>query len=399
MFTRTNPRLGDYELLEQLSEGDLGSVYRARHEGSGRIVAVKQFSESVCKNDRFAQRILREIRASSKLDHPNIVQVLEASRDSSGRIFYVMEFVEGESLGQRIDARGRLTPDDAVRIITQVAQALQYAHQNRIIHRDVKPDNILIRTDGHAKLTDFGLAKDDADGVEVTRALTGLGTPHFMAPEQYEDARSATSLSDVYGLGATLYNALTGRLPFADCNSLAALARKVKGDIPSPRDLVPDLPPGVDDAIRRAMHPDPSKRPQSCLEFIQRLTADTDDITLSRRLKAAPPSAVERRLHPRYSVQYGTICVLDTGVVSGEEAEEWPARIVDISQTGIGVILARRFERGTIFNLELPRETHCSRLALQVQVVRLRKEPFGHWFHGCILLEPLAAQELQTLLT
>src|SRR5262249_21557363 len=128
--------------------------------------------------------------------------------------YMVMEFVDGPSLGDRIEREGRLPEAEAVRVITQVAQALHHAHRQQVIHRDVKPDNILLAADGRAKLTDLGLAKDCEAGPALTRASTGLGTPNFMAPEQFRDAKNADPRCDIYSLGATLYMAITGELPF-----------------------------------------------------------------------------------------------------------------------------------------------------------------------------------------
>lgn len=397
---REHKVVGRYELVEQISNGSMGNVFRARDRESGATVALKLFTSVVSANEKFGQRISREIGAASKLDHPNIVRVLEFGKDT-GRAFFAMEFVEGTSLGQLIENGGKVEEDDAVRIITQVAQALHYAHNRRVIHRDVKPDNVLVRPDGHVKLTDFGLAKDGDDERELTRAATGLGTPHFMSPEQYEDARNATALSDVYSLGATLYTAVTGKLPFADCTSLVALAKKAKGDIPSPRDLVPSLSEHVDNAIRRAMHPDPAKRPLTCLHFIQLLSEGRKSRKRSggiSTLSTTRPLSDERRNAERHAFRLGTLCVINTGASGGEAPEEWPTRIVDVSETGLGVMLARRFEKGAMFCIEVQGDATHKAVSLRVKVARVKKEPLGHWFHGCQFLYALSTDDLRALL-
>lgn len=393
--------VGRFELLERLSDGSMGSVYRARDRDSGSIVALKLFTSVVSANEKLAQRISREIQAASKLDHPNIVRVIEFGKDT-GRSFYTMEFVEGCSLGQMIETDGPIEEESSVRILTQVAQALHYAHNRRVIHRDVKPDNVLVRPDGHVKLTDFGLAKDGDDDRELTRAATGLGTPHFMAPEQYEDARNATALSDVYSLGATLFTAVTGKLPFADCTSLIALARKAKGDIPSPKSLAPKLSEHVDAAIRAAMHPEPTKRPMNCLFFIQMLSqgrkARKRSGPISTQSTTRPATeGSERRAAERHSFRIGTLCVINTGATGGEASEEWPTRIVDVSETGLGVILARRFEKGAMFAIEVQGDARSPAVTLRVKVVRVHKEPLGHWFHGCQFLFSLSEDDLRSL--
>lgn len=272
--------VGPYEILALIAEGGMGTVYRARHRETGELVAVKVFPASMANNSVLLQRFEQEFRAASRLTHPNIVRALEFGRD--GKVPYiVMELVEGESLGQRVERDGRLPEAEAVAYMVQVAQGLHQAHQQGIIHRDVKPDNILVDGRGQAKLADLGLVKDlDAD-LDLTRTGRGLGTPHFMAPEQFRNAKHADVRCDIYSLGATLYMLVTGQLPFRGCTPLEAWIRKVHNDLPSPRQLRPDLSERVDWAIRRAMSADPNKRPGNCREFVEDL--------LGRRVHEAGP--------------------------------------------------------------------------------------------------------------
>src|SRR5262249_20076947 len=158
------------------------------------------------------KRFEQEYHVASSLDHPNLVRALELG-DHDGAPFIVMELVDGPSLGDQIERDGKLQEAHAVRIISQVAEALEAGHKQRIIHRDVKPDNILLASDGLAKLTDLGLCKDIEGGDGLTRTSSGLGTPNFMAPEQFSDAKHADARCDIYSLGATLYMAVTGQLP------------------------------------------------------------------------------------------------------------------------------------------------------------------------------------------
>jgi serine/threonine protein kinase len=384
--------VGRYDLLERIGKGGMGAVYRARARDSGAIVAVKILKADLSKNPKLFDRFIQEFRAAAKLDHPNIVRVLDLDRDGDD-VFMAMEFVEGEGFGRHIMARGRLPESYAVRVITQVAQALDYAHRNRVVHRDVKPDNIMVRPDGFAKLADFGLAKDIDDDNDLTRTNRALGTPHFMAPEQYADAKNAGVGCDVYSLAATLYSAVTGAVPFADCASLIALARKVKGDIPSPRELVPELSASLDSAIGRAMSPDPKARPASCLEFARLLPAPAAG-TLGRPtpLPSSLVARPERRAAVRHLVTRGTTCVIDTGLVAGGEdaVEAWPAIVRDLSVGGIGLVLARRFEPGTAFAVRLDGVDR----ELVVQVKRVQPDAVGHWSHGCEFESPLDDFEL-----
>jgi serine/threonine protein kinase len=262
--------VGGYDLFEQIGAGAAGTVYRARHWESKEVVAVKVLHPEVARNPVVLKRFEQEYRITSKLDHPNIVRALEFSRSADGP-FLVMEFVEGESLGTRLAREGQISEPEAVGLITQVAQGLQCAHEQGLLHRDVKPDNILITSAGQAKLTDLGLAKEVGSQTNLTRAGCGLGTPNFAAPEQFRDARNAGVRADVYSLAATLYMMVTGTLPFSGGNLIHVLTRKLRDDSPPPRALAPGLSERTDAVIRRAMSADPTLRPASCHQFLEEL--------------------------------------------------------------------------------------------------------------------------------
>jgi serine/threonine protein kinase len=217
------------------------------------------------------QRFQQEYKVASTLEHPNIIRALDFGQE--GTTYYlVMEFVDGLSLGRRLEREGRMPELDAIRLIAQVAQALHKAHKQGVYHRDVKPDNILLASDGQAKLADLGLAKDMETDLNLTRTGRGLGTPHFMAPEQFRDAKNADRQCDIYSLGATLYMMITGELPFRSCSPLDAWMKKMHNDFPAPKSLVPTISDRVDWAIRRAMSSDPKMRPETCREFVEDLT-------------------------------------------------------------------------------------------------------------------------------
>jgi len=262
--------IGNYDLLEKIGDGSMGVVYKARHWQSKETVAVKVMHAHIARNPVLLKRFEQEFRITSKLDHPNVVRAIEYCLND-GRPYLVMELVEGESLGEKLDRDGRMTEDDAVRTIVQVAHGLHRAHRQGLIHRDIKPDNILVMPDGKAKLTDLGLAKDQDANADLTRTGRGLGTPDFMAPEQFRNAKNASIRCDVYGLGATLYQMVTGELPFGEEEPVKAMMRKLKNELPPPRKLVPDLSERTDWAIRRAMSADPEQRPASSREFVEDL--------------------------------------------------------------------------------------------------------------------------------
>ena len=264
--------VGNYDLLEKIAEGGMGTVYKGRDRTTGQTVAVKIAPVHIAKNPVLMKRFQLEYNAARSLEHPNLVRALDFGFHNSSP-YLVMEFVEGESLGQKLERDGRLPEAEAIRLIAQVAQALHKAHKQGLIHRDVKPDNVLVTPEGQAKLTDLGLVKEVETDLNLTRTGRGLGTPHFMAPEQFRAAKDADSRADIYSLGATLYMMVTGELPFATTTGpLDAWMRKINSDLPPPRQLTPDLSERVDWAIRRAMSPDREQRPATCREFIEDLT-------------------------------------------------------------------------------------------------------------------------------
>lgn len=266
--------IGNYDLVEKIAEGGMGTVYRGRNRSTNEIVAVKVVPPHLLSNSVVLKRFELEYNVAKNIDHPNIVKALDFGRDGDAR-FLVMEFVEGESLGQKIEREGRMDEQDAVRVVIQIAEALLTAHKQGMIHRDVKPDNILITADGVAKLTDLGLVKELETDLNLTRTGRGLGTPHFMAPEQFRNAKKADARCDIYSLGATMYMMVTGELPFQSNGPLDAWMKKINNEIESPRKHAPSLSDRIDWAIRRAMSPDPIHRPENCREFIEDLTGQS----------------------------------------------------------------------------------------------------------------------------
>ena len=199
----------------------------ARHQTTGRVVAIKVMKPEAAANPLLVRRFEQEYTATSRLRHPHIVHGLDFGMDQ-GLPYLAMEYVDGQSLGQRIKQDGALPLDQVLRIGRQIAAALELAHQHQLIHRDVKPDNILLKRNGHAKLTDLGLIKDLAARMDLTWARTALGTIAYAAPEQFEDASKAGVPCDVYGLAATLYHALTGTAPFEGQLSSVILTQKLQ---------------------------------------------------------------------------------------------------------------------------------------------------------------------------
>ena len=267
-------QLGNYDILDKIAEGGMGTVYKGRNRFTGEIVAVKVIASSTARNSVLLQRFEREFMAAKVLDHPNVVRAIEYC-GSGPHPFLVMEFVDGESLGQYVDRAGAFEEAEAVRLIAQVCEGLQRAHKQGLVHRDVKPDNILVTREGVAKLTDMGLVKDIEGDLNLTKTGRGLGTPHYMAPEQFRNAKGVDIRGDIYSLGATLYAMVTGQVPFENASPLDCWMKKIQNEFATPKELNPAVSDRVDWAIRRAMSAEPDRRPSSCREFVEDITGQS----------------------------------------------------------------------------------------------------------------------------
>jgi serine/threonine protein kinase/nitrous oxidase accessory protein NosD len=270
----TLERLGRYRIEEKLGQGGMGAVYLAHDSKLDRRVAIKVLpSESVHDPDAVA-RFQREAKALAKLSHPGIVQAFD-SEEQDGRHFLVMEYVAGQSLADLLKAKGRVPPLQAADYVHQAALALHHAHQKGLIHRDIKPSNLLLTPDGQIKVLDLGLARflqDQIGDPSRTREGTVMGTPDYMAPEQFRDARHVDARSDIYALGCTLYHLLTGRVPFPG----TSLAEKCTGheerEPPPVEELCPDAPAGLALVVRRMMAKHPADRFQTAGELAEALS-------------------------------------------------------------------------------------------------------------------------------
>ena len=242
-------RLGEFRLVREIGRGGMGIVYEAEQEPLGRRVALKVLPAGAALDERLSIRFLKEARAAARLDHPGIVQVFTSGR-TQGVLYFAMELIEGRSLAGVV-AGGPVDPDEAARIAAQVARALDHAHRSGFIHRDVKPENILLGPDGRPRVTDFGLVHDASAGT-FTLSHHVLGTPAFIAPEQ-AIGDPVDPRSDIYGLGAVLYNLLTGRAPYAGELPSVVLGRVLTSGPEPILSLSPGLPPGLVAICERAM--------------------------------------------------------------------------------------------------------------------------------------------------
>jgi predicted Ser/Thr protein kinase len=258
-----NRILGRCRLVRKIGEGGMGVVWLARHEMLQKDVAVKVLPESFSANGEAVQRFLREARSAARLEHPNVVQVLDAG-SADGVHFIVMQYVDGTDLDKIVQKRGRLSVADSLAVAKRVALALAAAHKLGLIHRDIKPSNILITKQGRVRVTDFGLAREVGAGGSVTATDQIVGTPHYLSPEQAR-GDALDGRTDLYSLGGTLYTMLTGRPPYQGPTPISiAMKHASAKDRPEPiRSLAPDVPEEVEALAGRLMAKDPKDRFQT----------------------------------------------------------------------------------------------------------------------------------------
>jgi eukaryotic-like serine/threonine-protein kinase len=273
-MTREQLIAGRYELGERLGFGGMSTVQLAFDRRLERDVAVKLLAEHLADDPQFVSRFRREALAAAQLVHPNIVQVFDFGLDEpSGRHFIVMEYIRGHSGAELLRDEGRLALNDALFVVNQACRGLDHAHRNGVVHRDVKPGNLLRSDDGVVKLADFGIAKAANDAVsKITQAGSVLGTAAYLSPEQAA-GDEATPRSDIYSLGVVAYQFLAGRLPY-EAQSLTELALKQQREVPPPLDeLDPSIPHGVSQAVARALEIEPANRYENADELREALSA------------------------------------------------------------------------------------------------------------------------------
>ncbi len=255
-----------YEVLEKIGTGGMSDVYKAKDHKLNRFVAVKVLKQEFSENKDFLQKFRSEAQSAAGLMHPNIVNVYDVGEES-GSHFIVMELVEGITLKKYIEKKARLSVREAVSIAIQVAQGIEAAHNNHIIHRDIKPQNVIISMDGKVKVTDFGIAKAATSNTITSNVM---GSVHYTSPEQVRGGFSDEK-SDIYSLGITLFEMLTGRVPFNGDTTVAVAIKHIQEQMPSPRDFVPEIPVSLEKIVLKCTQKSPDRRYQSAPELIEDL--------------------------------------------------------------------------------------------------------------------------------
>jgi serine/threonine protein kinase len=292
---KVGDRLGDFEIVEVAGAGGMGVVYKARQRSLDRIVALKVIRDEIASEAEFRERFLREAKLAASVDHPHVVTVYDVG-DEDGRLYLVMQWIDGSDLRQLLDSSGRLTPKRAISIGTQLAGALDALHGvSGLVHRDVKPANVLLREvagEDHAYLTDFGIAKPPESIENLTRTGSTIGTTGYLAPEQIQ-GKEAGPRSDLYSLGCLVFEMLTGKTPFSGENELAVRWAHAQDPRPLVSQVLPALGHRYDSFFQTALAIDPDDRFASGREFAEALTAaqsssgDTDPTAVMAATHAA----------------------------------------------------------------------------------------------------------------
>ena len=270
---KSGQKIPGYKILGKLGAGAMATVYKAKQISLDRLVAIKVLPPKYAGNPQFIERFYAEGRAAAQLNHPNIVQAFDVGR--AGDLYYfVMEYVDGRTVYDDIARHKRYNEGEALDIVIQIAEALEHAHARGLIHRDVKPKNIMITKENVAKLADMGLARAISDK-EAAEAEQGkaFGTPYYISPEQIRGEKAIGPPADIYSLGATLYHMVTGNVPFDGKNPSAVMHKHLKAELVPPDHVNPKLSPGVSEVIEMMMSKAPGDRYRTCSDLLGDLRA------------------------------------------------------------------------------------------------------------------------------
>jgi serine/threonine protein kinase len=290
---KSSVQLGEYRLVKKIGSGAMGAVYKARQVGTNRKVALKVLFQHVAANDKLVKRFHREAKVTTALNHPNIVRGYDVGQDQ-GFHYFAMEYVNGHSLQKWLAHLGKLSLGDALLLVLSCAKALQHAHEHDVIHRDIKPDNILITRDGIAKVADLGMVKMLDEDMSLTQTGHAVGTPWYMPLEQAKNSKDTDGRCDIYALGCVFYACLTGQPPFVGKTLVEVIQAKERGSFKPARDFNQEVTQRVDDIVVKMTAKLPRYRYQTCAELIK----DLESIGLAnKKLKFLPTSdATAKRL-------------------------------------------------------------------------------------------------------
>lgn len=267
-----------YQIIKSIGEGGMANVYLAYDTILDRDVAVKVLRGDLSNDEKFVRRFQREALSASSLSHPNIVEVYDVG-DDNGQYFIVMEYIDGKNLKDLLKKRGKLTVSEVVDIMSQIADGLSVAHDSYIIHRDIKPQNIMILENGLVKITDFGIAMA-MNATQLTQTNSVMGSVHYLPPEQ-ASGKGSTLKSDIYSMGILMYELLVGQLPYRGDNAVEIALKHLKEPLPSIRDELPDIPQSVENVILKSAAKNPKNRYNDAREMYEDLKTCLDESRLN----------------------------------------------------------------------------------------------------------------------
>ncbi|MCH7958815.1 MAG: SUMF1/EgtB/PvdO family nonheme iron enzyme [Candidatus Hydrogenedentes bacterium] len=342
-------RIGNYHVMGVLGKGGMGIVFKARDLSLRREVALKFLPESLSSDEDIVKRFAREARAAARLNHPNIVTIYGVGRFED--TFYIaMEYVEGMALDALIAKKGKVDVRRAVEIARDAAEALAEAHAHGIVHRDIKPQNIMLTKTGRVKVMDFGLARANYENTQLTSSGTSMGTPHYMAPEQWMDSK-VDGRADIFSLGVTLYEMISGKAPFNASTPLAIMRKIVDEPTPSLCGVDGEIPSLVSDVAEKMMAKDPDNRYGSAKEVADDLSSFLDSLAKPSAAEAAfsapgtnltlerlDKEETQRRGQKRLATGPSVTAEQPANVQPPEDGEPKPARVKTIYWLGGGVV-------------------------------------------------------------
>jgi len=327
--------IGNYEVFSELGRGGMGVVYKAREESLNRFVAIKMLGNQLVDNESIVLRFMREARAVADLNHPNVVQVFRVDRHED-QPYFVMEYVEGESLKQLIRRENKLQPMRALQILKEVGNGLAAAHDKGVIHRDIKPENIMLTKYGGIKVVDFGIARIEEPGTRLTSTGMGLGTPSYISPEVCL-SQDVDQRSDIFSMGVVLFEMLTGDIPFKSDSPFELMTKVVEAKIPNIKELNPNVDDGLKQILAKMIAKRPNLRYQNCNELI----SDIEDYVAGRVPRWSKNTLLEENEASEIGIpaaaevgqETGRPTVLDTSTSATTPMPQRPAMQVDADES------------------------------------------------------------------
>jgi len=293
-------RLGHYDIVAELGRGGMGVVYKGHETSLNRYVAIKVLADSLAHDEAVKERFLREARSMAALNDPHIIQIYFIGEDEGGQTYFVMEFVDGESLGSMLKREGKLSVEQSAKVIQQTALGLSTAHDRGVVHRDIKPGNLMINSRGAVKIADFGIALSNHDlSKKLTTTGEFVGTPGYLSPEVCL-GKPVDQRSDIFSLGIVFFEMLTGRMPFTDESPLGLMLEVVKAEIPDVREINHDVDPEIARILDKMIAKDPNERYQNCHYLVTELgahplVAKGGPISLQPKMSAAAATMIGQK--------------------------------------------------------------------------------------------------------